>query len=202
MDTVLLVWALLYRHFDNLPQNTDSDRHISTSVCDSINRRWEASDQDVFIATVIVNPSHKTRPFAKSAWFGAGLVSVLIARVWRRLFGSPVPPELQRETEDYLGNESAQYASMAEYWEEQQEAAEVCDTYHFLILRDLNHSLGNIYSSRSSAFLGSIGAKWSFHKSPTSSRFATSIYMPELRFVRAAFQPAQAHHDTIAKPAH
>ncbi|KAI0083543.1 hypothetical protein BDY19DRAFT_900168, partial [Irpex rosettiformis] len=126
LDTVLLAWALLYNHFDNLSESSDSvsDKQIAEAVCNSINRRWEASDQDVFIAAVILNPTHKTRPFAKSSWFGAGLVTVLISRLWQRIFGSPEPSGLQKETEEYLADEGV-YFSMRMYWNKHMESAAV-----------------------------------------------------------------------------
>ncbi|KAI0090050.1 ribonuclease H-like domain-containing protein, partial [Irpex rosettiformis] len=63
LDSVLLVFTLLYNRFEHFPTTTVSDKIVVETICNSINTRWEASDQDVFIATVILNPTHKTHPF-------------------------------------------------------------------------------------------------------------------------------------------
>ncbi|KAI0087464.1 hypothetical protein BDY19DRAFT_859013, partial [Irpex rosettiformis] len=69
----------------------------------------EASDQDVFIAAVILNPVHKTRPFRKCHWFSLGLISVLMARLYSRFFGNPVPQELLPEVAEYLQDKGFYY---------------------------------------------------------------------------------------------
>ncbi|KAI0755920.1 hypothetical protein BC629DRAFT_1296537, partial [Irpex lacteus] len=117
LDTVLLVWGLLYRYFDNLPSSDASDKQIAEAVCISINRRWEASDQDVYIAAIILNPAHKTRPFAKSSWSSAALITILMCRLWRRFFGDSdcFDADLSQEVLDYLGD-SGSYRDMPGFW--------------------------------------------------------------------------------------
>ncbi|KAI0082950.1 ribonuclease H-like domain-containing protein [Irpex rosettiformis] len=102
LDSVLLVFALLYNRFEHFPTTTVSDKIVVETICNSINTRWEASDQDVFIAAVILNPTHKTRPFRKCRWFSLGLISVLMVRLYCRFFGNPTPPELLQEVAEYL----------------------------------------------------------------------------------------------------
>lgn len=70
-----------------------------------------SSDQDVFIAALILNPAHKTQPFAKSSWFSDALVVVLMCRLWVRLFKEVLPGELVREIPDYLADQGF-YAQM------------------------------------------------------------------------------------------
>lgn len=59
LDTVLLVLGLLYNRFENLPRITPLDNIVAEAICNSINTRWEASDQDVFIAAIILNSTHQ-----------------------------------------------------------------------------------------------------------------------------------------------
>lgn len=80
-------------------------------MCNSINTQWLNSDQDVFIAAIILNPEHKTRPFAKSSWFSAAQVIVLICRLWLRFFLEPPPPGLITEVPAYLSGRGP-YESM------------------------------------------------------------------------------------------
>ncbi|KAI0782452.1 hypothetical protein BC629DRAFT_1289429, partial [Irpex lacteus] len=102
LDTVLLVLGLLYNRFENLPRITPSDNIVAEAICNSINTRWEASDQDLFIAAVILNPTHKTRPFRKWRFFSIGLITVLMSRLYRRLFSGPAPRDLVEEVHHYL----------------------------------------------------------------------------------------------------
>ena len=114
LDTVLLVFALLYNKFDHLPTTNASDKIVAETVCNSINTRWEASDQDLFVAAVILNPMHKTRPFRKCQWLSIGLISVLMARLYCRFFGGPSPRELLQEVRAYLQT-TGYYAQMDSY---------------------------------------------------------------------------------------
>jgi hypothetical protein len=43
------------------------DAVIQTALLESIEKRWEASDQTVFIASVILNPFLKIDPFKRDA---------------------------------------------------------------------------------------------------------------------------------------
>lgn len=114
LDSVLMVLALLYHRFRSFPQHTTSDTIISETVCNSINSRWEASDQDLFIAAVILNPMHKLRPFQTTPWLSPAIISVLMSRLYTRFFKTPAPRELLQEVPDYLRNKGL-YSQMAVY---------------------------------------------------------------------------------------
>ncbi|KAI0084021.1 ribonuclease H-like domain-containing protein, partial [Irpex rosettiformis] len=114
LDTVLLILALLYNRFDNFPRTTNSDTIVSDTICNSINTRWEASDQDVFIAAVILNPTHKIRPFRKSSWFSVPLITILMCRLYSRFFEDVAPRELLEEVADYLHDKGI-YSGMKLY---------------------------------------------------------------------------------------
>jgi hypothetical protein len=43
------------------------DAVIQTALLESIEKRWEASDQTIFIASVILNPFLKIDPFKQDA---------------------------------------------------------------------------------------------------------------------------------------
>lgn len=108
LDTVLLVIALLYNRFDSL---SNIDKTIQETVCNSINKQWLSSDQDIFLAAIILNLTHKTRPFAKSSWFSHGQVIILLLRLWTRFFRQAAPANFIHDVPNYL-LERGPYASI------------------------------------------------------------------------------------------
>ena len=60
-DEILTILAKLYRtFFDN---NDPDDQDMRREMLAAIEARWARADQDVFIASVILNPFYGTRPF-------------------------------------------------------------------------------------------------------------------------------------------
>lgn len=89
--------------------NAMSESHpdVGKGLCTSIEKRWAACDQDVFILAVFFNPFIRGDLFMKSNidMNPAGLFS-LVLRVWARVFQKPcdsVPSGLRRATIDYYG---------------------------------------------------------------------------------------------------
>lgn len=54
LDEVLLTFASLAMEYNKLTDPIDWD--VKEALLNSIERRWEKSDQDVFVAAVILNP--------------------------------------------------------------------------------------------------------------------------------------------------
>ena len=54
LDTVLLTFGFLVMQYQHMAD--EADRTASTSIISSLEKHWMAADQDIFIATVIVNP--------------------------------------------------------------------------------------------------------------------------------------------------
>jgi hypothetical protein len=110
LDHVLLTLANLYRIYSKLPE---IDSEVSRGLCASIEKRWAACDQDVFILAVFFNPYIRADLFNRSNTIlnPAGLVT-LVLRVWARLFqqsSESVPPGLRRATVDYYSR-NAEFA--------------------------------------------------------------------------------------------
>ncbi|KAI0073823.1 hypothetical protein K474DRAFT_1700112 [Panus rudis PR-1116 ss-1] len=61
LDQVLLLFGFLFLRYLRL---TDpDDENVREAMLNGIEARWKKADQDVFIATLILNPYHKLRPF-------------------------------------------------------------------------------------------------------------------------------------------
>jgi len=54
LDDVLLTFGSLYLQF--FRQTDPEDTLIRTAVLDSLNKRWSKTEQEVFVAAVVLNP--------------------------------------------------------------------------------------------------------------------------------------------------
>ncbi|KAF9037773.1 ribonuclease H-like domain-containing protein [Panaeolus papilionaceus] len=101
LDEVLLTFAALYITYLSL--SDAEDREVKASLLESIERRWDQSDQEVFIAAVIINPFLRTSPFKKDATLiSTGAVYQLFSNLWKRFYNEDPPESLYEETGDYL----------------------------------------------------------------------------------------------------
>ncbi|KAI9430772.1 hypothetical protein BJY52DRAFT_1133494, partial [Lactarius psammicola] len=104
LDEVLMTFASLVMQYSKL---TDSkDMVIRKALLESIEKRWEASDQNIFIASMILNPFLKTNPFKRDAQLiSLGAIHTLLSGLWTRFYpGDPCPDELYEEIRHYLGS--------------------------------------------------------------------------------------------------
>lgn len=76
------------------------------AILTSIETRWKNSDQDVFIAAVILNPLYRRRPFRKQVAFNNASITALITKLWRRFMKKPdtvnPPDELLDDLDHWL----------------------------------------------------------------------------------------------------
>lgn len=102
LDHVLLTLANLYRIYSNLPA---SEAEVGLGLCASIEKRWAACDQDVFILAVFLNPYIRADLFKQSdSTFNPAGFTTLVIRVWARLFqrsADSAPHGLYRAVVDY-----------------------------------------------------------------------------------------------------
>ncbi len=82
------------------------DAAVQKALLASIEKRWEASDQNVFVASVILNPFLKTNPFKRDArLISLGAIHTLLSDLWTRFYpGDPCPDELYEEIRHYLSS--------------------------------------------------------------------------------------------------
>lgn len=84
---------------------TETDPEVSQGICASIEKRWAASDQDVFILCTFWNPYVHADAFKRSMEFlPAGMFS-LVLQVWCHVFKQAPdcepPLGLRQATLDY-----------------------------------------------------------------------------------------------------
>ena len=92
------------------------------AILASIERRWLKTDQDVFIAGVLLNPFHAA-PFSTLA----GLYN-LLHRLWKRFYHEDPPAELYMEYKAYI-NGTGEFQAMHNFMQGMQLLAEkeVCE---------------------------------------------------------------------------
>ncbi|KAI6112711.1 hypothetical protein F5141DRAFT_977867, partial [Pisolithus sp. B1] len=112
VDQSLLLMGFSYAEYSKLLEADPENQLFATMECeeliqtvlDSFEKHWKNCDQDVYIAAVVLNPVHKTAPFAKISQLNLAGIFALICKLWTRFFGSSPPHELFMELQDYLGN--------------------------------------------------------------------------------------------------
>ena len=80
LDTVLLTFGFLVVQYRAMVKAEDLVG--CAAILQSLEKRWLAADQDVFIATVIVNPLFQTTPFASGPRFIITRIKALLASLY------------------------------------------------------------------------------------------------------------------------
>ena len=100
LDTVLLTFGSLVARYREMPHHKD------IAACDailgSLKKCWLVADQDVFIATVIVNPFFQALPFAPGPRFVVACMKTLLSSLYLRFFQSQPPNSSHTKIHDYL----------------------------------------------------------------------------------------------------
>ncbi|KAF9647431.1 hypothetical protein BDM02DRAFT_3098174 [Thelephora ganbajun] len=109
LDTVLLIFGFLVMKYQQMVDN--DDRAAPTAIISSLEKRWMAADQDIFIATVIVNPFFRIDPFGPHIRFVVAEVIGLLQRLYARFFREEAPHSFSTELRDYLWAEG-QYSEL------------------------------------------------------------------------------------------
>ena len=85
--------------------NTDQMKQDAVgcqAILDSIEARWAKSDQEVFVATVIVNPFFRMSAFRPLQCFNKAEIRVLFTRLYRRFFAVEPPHTFIEDTYNFL----------------------------------------------------------------------------------------------------
>lgn len=109
LDTVLLTFGFLTMQYQQLTD--DGDHAASISIISSLEKRWAAADQDIFIATVIVNPFFQANPFGRHPKFVVAGITELLGRLYTRFFLEEPPYSFNVELRDYLTS-AGQYSEL------------------------------------------------------------------------------------------
>jgi hypothetical protein len=87
------------------------DQTGCSAILNSLEKRWSAADQNIFIATVIVNPLYRTAPFAAHPRFMNARIKSLLASLYFRFFKVHAPDDFYTELHDFLMG-SGQYSEL------------------------------------------------------------------------------------------
>ncbi|KAH8983691.1 hypothetical protein EDB86DRAFT_2774868, partial [Lactarius hatsudake] len=104
LDEVLMMFASLAMQYSRLTDVDDAG--IQKALLESIEKRWEASNQNVFVASMILNPFLKINPFKRDArLISLGVIHTLLSSLWAHFYLSdPCPNELYEEIRHYLSS--------------------------------------------------------------------------------------------------
>jgi hypothetical protein len=104
VDEVLLTFGALTMEYRSLRDNRGGDQIACDAILGSLEKRWRNTDQDIFIAAVILNPFFKHKPFKPLNRFRPTCIYQLFITLWNRFFPEEVAPtvNLYRNVIDYL----------------------------------------------------------------------------------------------------
>ena len=104
VDEVLLTFGSLVLEYKNLRDNRDGDGVACDAILSSLEKRWSNTEQEVFIAAVVLNPFFKHRPFKPTARFQPATVYQSFLQLWGRFFPGEESPRvsLYENVIDYL----------------------------------------------------------------------------------------------------
>lgn len=97
LDHVGLTLGNLFR----LYSDSRLDAEIRNKIHESLERRWKAADQDLFILAIFLNPYIRSRPFSTQALSHADLED-MAERTYKRLFQVSVNFQFTSEFADYF----------------------------------------------------------------------------------------------------
>lgn len=76
-------------------QTLTEDPVAQQAIIDSLEMRWKKADQEIFIASVLVNPFYRAEPFAATRFMNIAGICALLTRVWNRLRSDTSEPSQQ-----------------------------------------------------------------------------------------------------------
>jgi len=109
LDTVLLTFGFLVMRYERM--SDEGDRIASRSIISSLEKRWMAANQDIFIAAVIVNPFFRAAPFGRHPRFVVAGIIEFLGRLYLQFFQEVAPQTFGAEMRDYL-TEEGQYTEL------------------------------------------------------------------------------------------
>lgn len=116
-----------------LPYVSDTDDLQSfKAVMASIERRWQKSDKEVFIAALILNPMAKNAIFKANQDFVLQNIFSMFETLWLRFYTTPIPQEFYQELDDYLKGVGFFQNMGARVREAEVKAISVCINYKTL----------------------------------------------------------------------
>jgi hypothetical protein len=131
LDTVLLTFGFLLMQYRHMTDEEDLD--AAAAIMESLERRWAVTDQQIFIAAVIVNPFYQGRPFAQLHFLNNAGIHSLLAHLFTRFYQVQAPQDFHTELTEYLTH-TGRYVSLASHCgRARNEAHAKVDTFSFLV---------------------------------------------------------------------
>jgi len=96
----LITFAFLHICYSKLLNAEGIKAH--DAILASIEWCWLKTDQDVFIAGVLLNPFHKAKPFHVAPFSTLAGLYNLLHRLWKRFYYEDPPAELYVEYKTYI----------------------------------------------------------------------------------------------------
>jgi hypothetical protein len=80
----------------------EEDLDATATIMESLKWHWAVTDQQIFIAAVIVNPFYQGRPFAQLHFLNNNGIHSLLAHLFTRFYQVQAPQDFHAELTEYL----------------------------------------------------------------------------------------------------
>ncbi len=127
----MIAFTFLYIRYSKLSEAEDIKAR--DAILGSIERCWLKTDQDIFIAGVLLNPFHKAKPFRAAPFSTVAGLYNLLHRLWKRFYYEDPPAELYTEYKVYV-NGTGDFQAMQNFMQGMQLSAEK-EVYKQIILQ-------------------------------------------------------------------
>jgi hypothetical protein len=105
LDEVLLTFGYLVMQYREMNDADMDDLEGTQPIINSIEQRWAKADQELFIASVIINPLYQSTPFAPLSFLNNAGIHALFAHLWKRFYCSDsIPDDFHPAITDYLAH--------------------------------------------------------------------------------------------------
>jgi hypothetical protein len=132
MDQVLLTFGYLYLQYSQ-PSMAD-DPIARDAIINSLEKRWSKADQELFIASVLINPFYRSAPFSEHHTFSYAGQRSLFSRLWMRFNNSTSSPpsEFLSQADDFIRG-SGVYSELQREINDELNTAQSSVSFNYLL---------------------------------------------------------------------
>ena len=129
---MLITFAFLYIWYSKLVDTENIKAHNAT--LGSIEWQWLKTDQNIFVAGILLNPFHKAQPFCAAPFSTVARLYNLLHHLWRWFYYDNPPAELYAEYRAYMTG-TGDFQAMYNFMQGMQALAEkeVCHNNYISI---------------------------------------------------------------------
>lgn len=102
VDEVLLTFGYLVMQYKKMMSDDPNDTEACKSIIESIEKRWASTDQEIFIAAIILNPFYRNTTFATLNFLNNAGIRALLSHLWTRFYQTQPPDDFYTQVGDYL----------------------------------------------------------------------------------------------------